>query len=101
MRHLAFFCCILAATAAPSGASGADPKRWWLGDWSDGYATGRCTVRVEGARGQFRREIRCPDGIGARWGGEWRAEYRDGECYVKQVATRETFVEDVECSARR
>lgn len=90
---------VAATSASPSLA--ASPARWWLGDWSAGYANGRCTVKVEGSRGQFRREITCPNGVDARWGGEWSAEYRDGACYVRQVATKESLVEEVECSTRR
>lgn len=100
LRCLLVLALAAAASGAPS-ARAADAKRWWLGDWADGYAHTRCTVRMEVARSQFRREIFCPDGAGARWGGEWTAEFRDGPCFVKQVATREKLVEEVECSVRR
>lgn len=92
---------MLALHAAPPSAIAAGPMRWWLGDWSDGYANGRCTVKVEASRGQFRREITCPNGVDARWGGEWSAEYRDGACHVRQIATNESLVEEVECTTRR
>lgn len=101
MRPVIALSCLLAGMVAAASVHAADAKRWWLGDWADGYANTRCSVRVEAARSQFRREIFCPGGVGARWGGQWTAEYRDGACFVKQVATQESLVEEVECSVRR
>ena len=47
--------------------------------------------------GEFKREVKCKDGIGARWRGEWKKEYWDGPCKVKIEAKRDEFREEVKC----
>jgi hypothetical protein len=73
-------------------------KRWWRGEWDDGFWSGEpCAVKVESKRGEFKREIKCPNGVGATWRGQWKTEYRDGPCLVKQEAKRDEFKEEVKC----
>lgn len=55
----------------------------------------RGKARIE--RGEFKREVKCKDGVGASWHGEWKEEHRDGPCKVKLEATREEFKEEVKC----
>jgi len=74
-----------------------DKKRWWGGTWNEEYWDGPCEVKIEKKRGEFKREIKCKDGVGARWRGEWKKEFRDGRCWIKQEATREEFKEEVKC----
>lgn len=74
-----------------------DQKRWWGGAWNEEYWDGPCEVKIEKKRGEFKREIKCKDGVGARWRGEWKKEFRDGRCWIKQEATREEFKEEVKC----
>lgn len=72
-------------------------KRWWGGEWKEEFWDGPCEVKIESKRGEFKREVKCKDGIGARWGGEWKREFRDGRCLVKQDAKRDEFKEEVKC----
>lgn len=78
-----------------------DGKRWWRGELREDFWADLCEVKVESKRGEFKREIKCKDGIGAPWRGEWKTEFRDGPCLVKQEAKREEFKEEVKCDRRR
>jgi hypothetical protein len=53
-------------------------------------------VKLESKRGEFKREIKCKDGVGARWREEKR-EFRDGPCTVKVEARRDEYKEEVKC----
>jgi hypothetical protein len=57
-------------------------------------------VKIESKQGEFKREVKCKDGIGATWHGEWKEEFWDGPCKVKLEATREEFKEEVKCKRR-
>ena len=72
-------------------------QRWWHGEWREEYWNGPCEVKIESKRGEFKREIKCKDGIGARWHGEWKKEFRDGRCKVKIEAKRDEYKEEVKC----
>lgn len=74
-----------------------DKKHWWEGEWKDELWDGSCEVKIESKRREFKREIKCKDGIGARWDGEWKKEFRDGPCKIKQEAKRDEFKEEVKC----
>jgi hypothetical protein len=76
-------------------------KRWWQGEWKEEYWDGPCQVKSESKRGEFKREIKCKNGIGADWRGEWKSEFRDGPCLVKQDVKRDEFKEEVKCERRR
>ena len=65
--------------------------------WKDEFRDGPCQVKREAKRGEFKREIKCQDGIGARWHGEWKQEFWDGPCQVKVEATRDEYKEEVKC----
>ena len=52
-------------------------------------------MKSESKRGEFKREIKCKDGIGADWRGEWKDEYWDGSCLVKQDVPRDEVREEV------
>ena len=66
-------------------------------EWKDEFQDGPCQVKREAKRGEFKREITCKDGVGARWHGEWKQEFRDGPCQVKVEATRDAYKEEVTC----
>ena len=66
-------------------------------EWKDEFRDGLCRVKVEAKRGEFKREIKCQDGVGARWHGEWKQEFWDGPCQVKVEATRDEYKEEVKC----
>lgn len=83
-----------------SDAAPAGDRRWWGGDWKEEFWDGPCEVKIESKRGEFKREVKCKDGVGATWGGEWKREFRDGRCRVKQEAKRDEFKEDVKCDGR-
>jgi hypothetical protein len=74
-----------------------DKNRWWGGEWKEEFWDGPCEVKVESKRGEFEREIKCKDGVGARWRGDWKKEFQDGPCKVKQEAKRDEFKEEVKC----
>ena len=78
-----------------------DGKRWWRGEWKEQFWDGPCEVKIESKRGEFKREIKCKDGVGAQWRGEWKKEFRDGPCLVKQEAKRDEFKEEVKCDRRK
>jgi hypothetical protein len=78
-----------------------DKTPWWEGEWKEEYWNGPCEVKIESKRGEFKREIKCKDGVGARWGGVWKREFQDGSCRVKQEAKRDEFKEEVKCERRR
>ncbi len=75
------------------------PGRWWRGEWEE-FWDGPCEVKLESKRGEFKREIKCKDGVGARWRGEWKKEFRDGPCQVKLEAKRDEYKEEVKCERR-
>ena len=66
-------------------------------EWKDEFQGGPCQVKREAKRGEFKREIKCKGGVGARWHGEWKQEFRDGPCQVKVEATRDAYKEEVTC----
>lgn len=94
---------LLFAIAAPCAIADDDDskKRWRRGDWRSDWREDRwaqpCEVKQESKRGEFKREVKCKDGIGATWRGEWKDEFRDGPCKVKLEASREVFKEEVKC----
>ena len=97
---------LLSALAAPYAFADDDDskKRWrrndWRSDWSEDRWARPCEVKQESKRGEFKREVKCKDGIGATWRGEWKDEFRDGPCKVKLEASREVFKEEVKCEGR-
>ena len=72
-------------------------KYWQADEWKEEFWDGPCEVKIESKHGEFKREIKCKDGIGARWSGEWKKEFQDGPCRVKQEAKRDEFKEEVKC----
>lgn len=70
---------------------------WWRGDWKEEYRDGPCTVKEEAKRDEFKREIKCKDGIGARWHGEFKREFRDGPCRVQIDTKHDEYKEEVKC----
>ena len=96
---------ILVAIAAGPDVSADDRRdsrsdRWWERESKEHYWDGPCEVKIESRRGEFLREVKCKDGIGADWGGEFKREFTDGRCRVKQDAKRDEFKEEVKCRGR-
>lgn len=90
-----------ACALLPSLAHSDDSNRdWWRGAWRAPYWESPCEVKIESKQGEFKREVKCKDGIGATWHGEWKEEFWDGPCKVKLEATREEFKEEVKCKRR-
>lgn len=94
---------LVAAAAAVQADDFRSPRdqRWWQGEWKEEYWDGPCQVKSESKRDEFKREIKCKDGIGAQWRGEWKSEFRDGPCLVKQDVKRDEFKEEIKCERRR
>lgn len=96
----------LAFAAVPLGAAADDDmrprdgKRWWRGEVHPGFWGGPCAVKTESKPTEYKREIKCRDGIGAPWHGTWKTEFRDGPCFVKQEAKRDEFKEEIKCDGR-
>jgi len=100
MRRFALFLIAWAVLGAASAAPvSADSEPWWRGEWRERHWGARCEVKLESKPGEFKREIKCPDGRGADWGRPRKREFRDGHCLVKAEATREVFKEEVKCDA--
>jgi hypothetical protein len=72
-------------------------ESWWRGEWKEEFWNGPCEVKLESKRGEFKREIKCKDGVGARWRDEGKREFRDGPCTVKVEAKRDEYKEEVKC----
>jgi hypothetical protein len=70
------------------------------GEWKEEFWDGPCQVKVEAKRGEFKREIKCKNGVGARWHGEWKREFWDGPCQVKVDAKRDEYKEEVNCDRK-
>ncbi|PKO87446.1 MAG: hypothetical protein CVU18_10600 [Betaproteobacteria bacterium HGW-Betaproteobacteria-12] len=98
---------LLATPLVAAGAAQADDlrsprdKRWWNDEWKEEYWDGPCQIKSESKRDEFKREIKCKDGIGAQWRGEWKSEFRDGPCLIKQDVKRDEFKEEIKCEPRR
>lgn len=90
----------LAATALADDMRPREGKRWWRGEVREDFWVGPCDVKIESKRGEFKREIKCKDGVGAPWRGQWKTDFRDGPCLVKQEAKREEFKEEIKCDRR-
>jgi hypothetical protein len=71
--------------------------RWWHGQWKEEFWNGPCEVKLESKRGEFKREIKCKDGVGARWRDRGKHEFRDGPCTVKVEAKHDEYKEEVKC----
>lgn len=100
MRRVTVSAVLLATVASClTEAACADESRrgWWRSEWRDPYWARPCEVKLESKRGEFKREVKCKDGIGATWRGEWKDEFTDGPCKVKLEASREVFKEEVKC----
>jgi hypothetical protein len=65
-----------------------DNKHWREGEWKEEFWDGPCEVKIESKRGEFKREIKCKDGIGAWWDGEWKKEFWDGPCRRSPMSSR-------------
>lgn len=74
-----------------------DKRHWWGGEWKNEHQEGACEVKTESKSGEYKREIKCKDGIGAWWHGDWKREFMDGPCKIKQEAKRDEFKEEVKC----
>lgn len=90
-------------TSSFAGNNGRSPdeERWWRGEWKEEFWDGPCEVKIESKGGEYKREIKCKDGVGAQWRGEWKKEFRDGPCLVKQEAKRDELKEEVKCERRK
>jgi hypothetical protein len=78
---------VLLAPAVPATAD----------DWKEEYRDGPCLVKREAKDGDYLKEIKCKEGIGATWHGEWKREFRDGPCLVEIDAKRDEYKEEVKC----
>lgn len=78
-----------------------DGRRWWRGEVRQDFWGGPCEVKTESKRGEYKREIKCKDGVGATWRGEGKTEFRDGPCLIKQEAKRDEFKEEIKCEGRK
>lgn len=58
-------------------------------------------MKTESKPGEYKREIKCNDGVGATWRGQWKTEFRDGLCLIKQEAKRDEFKEEIKCERGR
>ncbi len=108
MRTKTAFLVAVAGTALLSHAAIADDamrphdgKRWWRGEMRQDFWDGPCEVKIESKRGEYKREVKCKDGVGATWRGEWTTEFADGPCRIKQEAKRDEFKEEIKCEGRK
>ena len=91
---------IHAATVFADDMRPRDGKRWWRGEARDVFSS-PCETKIESKRNEYKREIKCKDGVATQWQGEWKREFRDGHCLIKQEAKRDEFKEEVKCEPRR
>lgn len=98
IRHATCTCALLAAISTPCALADDDSnRRWWRDDGREAHWARPCEVKQESKSGEFKREVKCKDGIGATWHGKWKDEFWDGPCHVKLEADYETFKEEVKC----
>lgn len=90
--------------AAAGAAGGVQAEHWRdRGEekWEDEYRDGPCRVKEVADGGDYKKEIKCPDGRGRTWKrGEWKREFWDGPCKVKIEAKRDEYKEEVKCEGR-
>lgn len=97
---------LLSAIAVPGAFADDDDSKNrgrrsdWRSDWREDRWARPCEVKQESKHGEYKREVKCKDGVGATWRGEWKDEFRDGPCKVKLEASREIFKEEVKCKGR-
>jgi hypothetical protein len=89
--------CVTPASGDYRRSGAGSPGRWWGGEWKEEFWDGPCEVKLESRRGEFKREVKCKDGVGARWRERGKREYRDGACTVKVEAKRDEYKEEVKC----
>jgi hypothetical protein len=93
---------VFSSLSTPLPADDDDSRRrWWRREWREDYWNRPCEFKIESKPGEFKREVKCKNGIGATWRGEWKEEFWDGPCKVKIEASREEFKEEVKCEGRR
>ena len=92
---LGFALILVLTEMAPAAAD--DGARWWRGEWKEEFWDGPCEVKIESKRSEFKREIKCKGGVGARWREQGKREFRDGPCIVKVDAKRDEYKEEVKC----
>jgi hypothetical protein len=88
---------LILGLAQTASAAADDRTRWWRGEWKEAFWDGPCEVKIESKRGEFKREIKCKDGVGAGWREHGKREFRDGPCLVKVDAKRDEYKEEVKC----
>jgi hypothetical protein len=85
------------ASGWPSPAA-ADHRHDDDDEWEEEFRDGPCRVKREFDDGDYKEEIKCPDGYGARWPrGEWKDEYWERGCKVKIEAKYDEYKKEVEC----
>jgi hypothetical protein len=89
--------CVTPAPADDRRGTPGGHGRWWHGQWKEEFWNGPCEVKLESKRGEFKREIKCKDGVGARWRDRGKHEFRDGPCTVKVEAKHDEYKEEVKC----
>jgi hypothetical protein len=88
---------LILVVAAMEPAAARDRGSWGRGDFKEEFRDGPCEVKVESKRGEYTREIKCKDGVGAGWREQGKREFRDGPCLVKVDAKRDEYKEEVKC----
>lgn len=92
-------CTVSAGALAPALGhdryDGRKPPRW--SESQEEFWEGYCRVKTESKAHEFKREIKCKNGVGASWGGEWKQEFRDGACKVTIDAKRDEYKEVIKC----
>jgi hypothetical protein len=91
------FACVTPAAGDDRRGAPSGHGPWWRGEWKEEFWNGPCEVKLESKRGEFKREIKCKDGVGARWRDDGKREFRDGPCTVKVEAKRDEYKEEVKC----
>jgi hypothetical protein len=89
--------CVTPALADDRRGDPGGHGRWWRGEWKEEFWNGPCESKLESKRGEFKREIKCKDGVGARGRDEVKREFRDGSCIVKVETKRDEYKEEVKC----
>jgi hypothetical protein len=89
----------LLGVTACAWLSPAAADHWDEGDeWEEEFRDGPCRVKRKFDDGDYKEEIKCPDGHGARWPrGEWKDEYWEHGCKVKIEAKYDEYKKEVEC----
>ncbi|UTW08677.1 hypothetical protein [Pseudomonas benzenivorans] len=99
VKNLLGFCLLFAMAGGWLSPVSADHRHTHEHEkWKDEFWDGPCRVKREYDHGDYKEEVKCPDGHGAYWRpGRWKDQYWEHGCRVKIDAKHDEFKKEVKC----